>query len=200
MLLKRPMPGEGWVKFGSSTSGSMRHMPLLWSPYHRWRTGWPVKALIAVPCRMMPEAGAVTEDNPNWFQSCVPAHNSVVVGTLSCVTFWAFALTANARMRVTHSKPRQIDSLRALGCEDCVFVMFLIRYPSFPSGSAELLETIAMESAARAASWAWHSRMPSHGRSKDARLATGRNHVPVLFATKERKTEARKYKSEHGPL
>ena len=74
------------------------------------------------------------------------------------------------------------------------------RYPSFPSGSAELLETIAMESAAHAASWPGHSRMPSHGRSRDARLAKGRNHVPVLFATKERKTEARKYKSEHGPL
>ena len=80
----------------------------------------------AVPASTTPAVGAVTDDSPNWFQSWVPAHNWVVVGTLSWVTFCAFALTANARMRVTHSKPRQIDSLRALGCEDCVFEMFLI--------------------------------------------------------------------------
>src|SRR6476646_1678258 len=126
MLLNLPMPGTGWFRFGSSISGSMRQKPLLASPYHRWRSGWPVNWLMAVPGRITPEAGNVNEDRPNCTKSCVPAHSVVVVGTLSCVTFCAFALTANARMRVTHSKPRQSDSLRAVGCEDCVFVMFLI--------------------------------------------------------------------------
>src|ERR1051326_8486782 len=124
MLLNLPIPGRGSVKSGSSTSGSTRQRPLLASPYHMWRTGlqgavapglWQanrpsdpngplVNWLGAVPARIRPEVGAVTDERPNWFQSTVPAHNWVVVGTFSWVTFCAFALTANARMRVTHSK------------------------------------------------------------------------------------------------
>src|SRR5262245_29246511 len=142
MLLNFPIPGEGSVKSGSSTSGSMRHRPLLASPYHMWRAvlqgavapgcwqakrpvtgsaGPLVNRLGAVPARIKPFAGAVTDERPNTFQSWVPAHNVVVVGVFSCVTFCAFAVVANARRSVIHSKPRHKDSLRA-----CVFVVFLI--------------------------------------------------------------------------
>src|ERR1051325_7193163 len=62
---------------GSSTSGSTRQRPLLESPYHMCRTGLPVNWLIAVPSRITPELGAVTEDKPKTDQSWVPAHNVV---------------------------------------------------------------------------------------------------------------------------
>src|SRR5215467_1653024 len=107
MLLAAPIPGKGSAMFGSSTSLSTRHIPLLASPYHRWRTvlqgavalgswqakrpSWPRGPLVnwlgAVPCRITPEPGAVTEDRPNRFQSSVPAHSWVVVGTFNWVTF-----------------------------------------------------------------------------------------------------------------
>src|SRR6185312_122822 len=126
MLLNFPMPGEGSVISGSSTSGSIRHRPLLASPYHRWRTGlqgavapgcWQannpvigsgvplVNWLGAVPASITPAVGLVTDDRPNWFQSWVPAHNWVVVGTFNCVTFCAPAVAANASRTTTHSNP-----------------------------------------------------------------------------------------------
>src|SRR5262249_51454820 len=115
-LLKLPMPGVCGVISGLSTSGSTRQRPLLASPYHKWRTGlqgvlfaWQAKRpvtgsavplvnwLAAVPARITPDVGAVTEERPNVFQSCVPAHSVVVVGMLSWVTFCAFAVVAKAR-------------------------------------------------------------------------------------------------------
>src|ERR1700751_4337451 len=95
MLLWKPMPVM-LETVGSSTSGSTRHKPLLESPYHMWRTGLPVNWLMAVPCRITPDVGDVTEDKPNVDQSWVPAQSVVVVGVLSTVTFCAFALAANA--------------------------------------------------------------------------------------------------------
>src|SRR5579859_6448392 len=102
MLLKRPIPGEGCATFGSSISGSMRQKPLLASPYHRCRSGLPVNLLIAVPGRIRPEAGRVTDDKPAVAKPVVPAHSVVVVGTLSTVTFCAFAEAANANKTARH--------------------------------------------------------------------------------------------------
>src|SRR5579864_2931482 len=102
MLLKRPMPGEGCARFGSSISGSMRQNPLLASPYHRWRSGLPVNLLMAVPGRIRPEAGKVTDDRPAVAKPSVPAQSVVVVGTLSTVTFCAFAEAANAQRTARH--------------------------------------------------------------------------------------------------
>src|ERR1041385_5665836 len=87
---------------GSSTSGSTRQRPLLESPYHMCRTGLPVNWLIAVPSRITPELGAVTEDKPKTDQSWVPAHNVVVVGVFSTVTFCAFAEAASAKRTARH--------------------------------------------------------------------------------------------------
>src|SRR5262249_56718643 len=98
MLLWKPMPGM-LETVGSSTSGSMRHSPLLASPYHMCRTGLPVNWLMAVPSRITPEEGAVTDDKPKIDQSCVPAHSLVVVGVLSTVTFCACAETVHVNSR-----------------------------------------------------------------------------------------------------
>jgi hypothetical protein len=83
-----------------------------------WRTGCPVKLLMAVPVNTTPEPGDVTEDKPNWFQSCVPANKVVVVGTLSCVTFCAFAAMANIKKtaRQKNEARREIDVLPARFC------------------------------------------------------------------------------------
>src|ERR1041385_2868892 len=101
MLLWKPMPGM-LETVGSSTSGSMRQRPLLESPYHMCRTGLPVNTLMAVPSRITPEPGEVTDDKPKTDQSWVPAHNVVVVGVLSTVTFCAFAEAANAKSTARH--------------------------------------------------------------------------------------------------
>src|SRR5262249_15641326 len=98
MLLWKPMPAM-LEMVGSSTSGSMRHRPLLESPYHMCRTGLPVNWLIAVPCKITPELGEVTDDRPKIDQSCVPAHNVVEVGVFSTVTFCALAVAANVMNR-----------------------------------------------------------------------------------------------------
>src|SRR5262249_55918209 len=98
MLLWNPIPGM-LETVGSSISGSTRHRPLLESPYHIWRTGFPVNWLIAVPCRITPEVGEVTDDKPKTDQSCVPAQSVVVVGVFNTVTFCALADEANARSR-----------------------------------------------------------------------------------------------------
>src|SRR5262249_33426496 len=87
-------------------SGSTRHRPLLESPYHIWRTGFPVNWLIAVPCRITPEVGEVTDDKPKTDQSCVPAQSVVVVGVFNTVTFCALADEANARSR---ARPRSMN-------------------------------------------------------------------------------------------
>lgn len=89
------MPGV-LETIGPSASGSTRHKPLLESPYHKCRTGLPVNWLMAVPCKITPEVGEVTEDKPNVDQSCVLAHRVVVVGVLISVTFCALADDANA--------------------------------------------------------------------------------------------------------
>lgn len=86
---------------GSSTSGSTRHRPLLESPYHKCRTGLPVSWRMAVPCKIIPEVGEVTEDKPNVDQSCVPAHRVVVVAVLNTVMFCALADDANAMSKAT---------------------------------------------------------------------------------------------------
>src|SRR4029077_16609924 len=89
---------------GSSTSGSTRHKPLLESPYHMWRTGLPVNWLMAVPSRITPEPGEVTDDRPKTDQSCVPAHSFVVVGVFNHVTFCAFAEAAKAKRTARHQR------------------------------------------------------------------------------------------------
>lgn len=101
---------------------------------------------------------------------------------------------------MTHSRPRQIDSLRAVGCEDCVLKMFLIDIRLSRPEALRLLETIAMESAAGAASRPSIRACFLMGVLQGRTAERERNHVPVLFATKERKTEVRERKSEHGPL
>src|SRR6185437_1696150 len=147
MLLNLPIPGDGSVRSGSSTSGSIRQRPLLASPYHMWRTGlqgavapgcWQannpvtgsgvplVNWLGAVPARIKPDVGFVTDDKPKVFQSAVPAHRVVVVGTFNCVTFCAPAVAANASRTTTHSNPLHLDTLRAVVCEGCFSVTSLI--------------------------------------------------------------------------
>src|SRR5262249_61178279 len=98
MLLWKPMPGM-LETVGSSTSGSTRHRPLLESPYHMCRTGLPVNWLMAVPSRITPEEGAVTDDKPKTDQSCVPAHSVAVGGGLGTVTFCALAGIQHASSR-----------------------------------------------------------------------------------------------------
>lgn len=126
---------------------------------------------MAVPCRMMPDAGAVTEDKPNWFQSWVPAHNVVVVGTFSCVTFCAFAAVANARRSVTHSSPKHRNILRAVGCTFCVLVEILIeirlsRPEAAASGAIALEKAVEVPSRGKASAHAFLI-----GVLQDARLA-----------------------------
>src|ERR1051326_4221962 len=122
---------------------------------------------------MMPEAGAVTEDRPNWFQSWVPGHSVVVVGTFNCVTFCAIADVANARTNRRHSR-----LMRAVSCANCVLVFLIDIRLSRPEARAS--GTIAMESAAGAASWPsiraclLMGVLKGHGQRRVVR-----NHVPV---------------------
>src|SRR5262249_2166259 len=131
-----------------------------------------VNWLGAVPLRIRPEAGKVTDDKPilGSAKSVVPAHNWVVVGVFNTVTFCAFAGAANARRSVTHSKPRYKVSVRAVGCASRVLVKILIdvrlsRPEAWASG------TIAMEAAAGAAVRPGIRACFLMGVLRDARLA-----------------------------
>src|SRR5689334_5366110 len=110
----------------ASTSGSIRHRPLLESPYHRYRTGFPVIWLIAVPVRMTPEAGDVMLASPWEAKSEVPPHRVVFVGTLMnvCACTAPAANTAKGRtqihVRVQERSPGRLrigfDSIVCLSC------------------------------------------------------------------------------------
>src|SRR5215469_8330272 len=94
-----PKPPTG-VGSGASTSGSMRHSPLMASPYQMWRTvlqavvapgSWQanlpsaprgplVNWLIAVPFATTPEVGTVRPPGPVTVTFWTPANNSTTVG------------------------------------------------------------------------------------------------------------------------
>src|SRR6478735_9635598 len=87
---------------GASSSGSMRHMLAKLSPTHKWRTGWPVNALIAVPFIMMPAVGPVLRlSGPG------PESRSVFVVGLTGVCALAEVAALRAIMRQSHMIRRE---------------------------------------------------------------------------------------------
>ena len=83
----------------------MRQMPEVASATHKWRNGWPVTGLMAVPFRMMPPKGAVTAAFESFWGFGTPRYCIVVV--LGVTMVWALAVTkASIRIIIMQNKLR----------------------------------------------------------------------------------------------
>ena len=182
MLLKRPIPGEGSVRFGSSSSGSIRHIPLLESPYQIWRTGCPVNVLMAVPRQYHARTGSRDRGKTEY----VPVLGSSEQG--GCCRH--IKLRYVLRIRCHRECKKEHDTYQTKAKLACHWLRGMClcnsshRNPSFPSRSVGFRNDLRWSSC-RCRLMATHPRMLSHGRSQGRMVVMGLNHVPVF--TKARK-------------